>query len=105
MQIFDPNEPEINLNDFLRLDWSHTVYADGRGELVEEVPKDLPKPLGKELIMRMLVVSDHAGCQVTRMSRTRFLVFLNNALIYWTSKKQTTIETLSFGSEFMALKT
>merc|ERR1712115_148961 len=55
--------------------------------------------------MGMLVDSDHAGDQVTRRSRTGFLVFLNNALIYWTSKKQTTTETSSFGSEFMALKT
>ena len=105
MQVFDPNEPEIDLNDFPRLDWSHTVYADGRGVLVEEVPKDLPKALGKEFIIRMLVDSDHAGDMVTRRSRTGFLVFLNRALVYWTSKKQTTIETSSFGSEFMALKT
>ena len=105
MQVFDPNEPDINLNDFPRSDWSHTIYADGRGELVEEVPNDLPKPLGKELIMRMLVDSDHAGDQVTLRSRTGFLVFLNSTSIYWTSKKQTTIETSSFGSEFMALKT
>ena len=55
--------------------------------------------------MRMLVDSDHAGDQVTCRSRTGFLVFLNNALIYWTFKKQTTIETSSFGSEFMALIT
>ena len=35
---------------------------------------------------------------------TGFLVYLNNALIYWSSKKQTTVETSSFGSEFMAMK-
>ena len=54
--------------------------------------------------MRVFVDSDHAGDQVTRRSRTGFLVYLNNALIYWTSKKQTTVETSSFGSEFMAMK-
>ena len=41
---------------------------------------------------------------MTRRSRTGFLVFLNSSLIYWTSKKQTTIETSSFGSEFSAMK-
>ena len=105
MQVFNPNEPEIDLNDFLKFDWSHAVYVDGRGELVEEVPSDLPKALGKEFIIRMLVNSDHAGDQVTCRSRTGFLVFLNNALIYLTSKKKTTIETSLFKSEFMALKT
>ena len=54
--------------------------------------------------MRIFVDSDHASDQVTRRSRTGFLVYLNNALIYWTSKKQTTIETSLFGSEFMAMK-
>ena len=53
----------------------------------------------------MMVDSDHAGDHVTRRSRSGFLVFLNSVLIYWTSKKQTTIETPSFGNEFMALKT
>jgi hypothetical protein len=31
-------------------------------------------------------------------------VFLNNAPIYWSSKKQTSCETSTFGSEFVAMK-
>ena len=31
-------------------------------------------------------------------------MFLNNALIYWSSKKLNSCETSSFGSEFVALK-
>ena len=54
--------------------------------------------------MRVFVDSDHAGDQVTRRSQTGFLVYLNNALIYRILKKQTTVETSSFGSEFMAMK-
>ena len=54
--------------------------------------------------MQVFVDSDHAGDQITRRSQTRFLVYLNNAMIYWRSKKQTTVETSSFGSEFMAMK-
>ena len=54
--------------------------------------------------MRVFVDFDHAGDQVTRRSQTGFLVYLSNALIYWTSKKQTTVVTPSFGSEFMAMK-
>ena len=54
--------------------------------------------------MRVYVDSDHAGDQITRRSRTGFLVYLNSALIYWSSKKQTTVETSSFGNEFMAMK-
>jgi hypothetical protein len=47
---------------------------------------------------------DHAGDKLTRQSRTGVVIFLNGAPIYWYSKKQTTVETSSFGSEFVALK-
>ena len=80
------------------------MYANERGELKEDVPTNLPTPLGKECKMRIFVDSYHAGDQVTRRFPTGFLVYLNNPLIYWSSKKQTTVETSSFGSEFMAMK-
>ena len=35
---------------------------------------------------------------------TGFIVCLNRAPIYWFSKKQTSIETSTFGSEFTAMK-
>ena len=54
--------------------------------------------------MTAYVDSDHAGDTITRRSRTGFLVFLNRALIFWLSKKQTSIETSSFGAEFTAMK-
>jgi hypothetical protein len=54
--------------------------------------------------MRIFVDSDHAGDLVTRQSRTGFVVFLNCAPIYWSSKKQTSCETSTFGSEFVAMK-
>jgi hypothetical protein len=54
---------------------------------------------------RALVDSVHAGDTSTRRSRTGYLVFLNSAPIFWFSKKQTTsVETSSFGSEFIAMK-
>ena len=81
------------------------VYTNERGEFIDDAPKDLPKPFEKELVIRMMIDSDHAGNHVTRRRRSEFLVYLNSALIYWPLKKQTTIETSSFGSEFMALKT
>ncbi len=41
---------------------------------------------------------------MTCRSRTGLVVFLNNAPIYWNSKKQTSCETSTFGSEFVAMK-
>ena len=101
--MFDPTTPYIDPNLFPQQDWSSTVYAVD-GELKEKIPDDLPTPHGKGFIMRVFVDLDHAGDSVTRRSRTGYLVYLQESLIYYSSKKQTGVETSSFGSEFMAMK-
>ena len=70
----------------------------------EELPPDMPEPLGQPFVTRVYVDADHDGETVTRRSRSRYIVFLNSAPIYWLSKKQTSCETSTFGSEFFALK-
>ena len=62
----------------------------------------MENPLRFEFLL--FVDADHAGDLVTRRSRTGFIVFLNNAPIYWSSKKQNSVETSTFGSEFVAMK-
>lgn len=103
--VYDPTDPEIGITMFSKQDWSTSVYATGNnGDLQEAILPNLPKPRGKGMRMRCFVDSNHAGDVVTRRSRTGFLVFIQSSLIYWTSKKQTSIETSSFGSEFTAMK-
>ena len=80
--VFDHTVPAIDYSDFPKQDWENTVYANKRGELKEDVPVNMPTPLGEGFKMRVFVDSDHAGDQVTRRSRTGFLVYLNNSLIY-----------------------
>ena len=99
--VFDPSDPDVDMSDFEEQDWSSTVYATA---LKEELPPNMPEPRGQSMRMICYVDSDHAGDNVTRRSRTGFLVFLQSAPIYWMSKKQTSIETSSFGSEFIAMK-
>lgn len=70
----------------------------------EELPPKIPKARGFGFTIRAKVDADHASDTVTRRSRTGFLVFLNCSLIHWFSKKQTSVETSSFGSEFVAMK-
>ena len=103
--VFDPTTPEVNMEEFEREDWSYTVYARDGIQPSEELPPDMPKARGCGFIMSMYVDSDHAGDHVTRRSRTGFLVYLQRSLICWHSKKQTSVETSTFGSEFMAMKT
>ena len=52
----------------------------------------------------MFVDSDHAGDKATRCSRTGFMIYMNMALINLISKKQPTVKSAVFGSEFVALK-
>ena len=70
----------------------------------EEIPSNMPEPRGLGFIMRAKVDADHTSDTITRHSRTVFLVYLNCAPIYWWSKKQNSVESSSFGSEFIAMK-
>ena len=98
--VFVPSYPDVNFDDYRRKDRAK-MYGDAK----EEIPPNCLESLGKEFTMRAFVDSDHAAGDLTRRrSRTGCLVCLNIALIYWLSKKQTAIETSSFGSEFIAMK-
>ena len=98
--VFDPSEPNIDMSTFEKQDWQHTVYGAGS----EENPSNAREPQGFSFKIQAYVNLDHAGDTITCGSRSGFIVFLNYAPIYWTSKKQTSIETSSFGSEFIAMK-
>ncbi len=53
----------------------------------------------------MLVNSDHAQDQYTCSSHSGLLINLNTVLISWYSKRQSTIETRTFGTEFVVMTT
>ena len=97
--VLDPSYPDIDQSVFLKRDW------DGYyGDVKEELPPNMPKPLGKEVDVVMFVDASHANDKVNRRSRTGFFIFVNSALVQWCSKKQPTIETSVFGAEFVAMK-
>lgn len=98
--VFDPSDREIDLSQFIIQDWSSSEF----GDIQEALPMNAPEPRGLGFRIIVYVDADHAGNVVTRRSRTGFIIFLNNSPIYWTSKKQQSIETSSFGAEFMAMK-
>jgi len=100
--VFDPSDPVINESDFELRDWTSSEFGHIQGK--EVLPPNMPEPRGLGFVMRAKVDADHASDTVTRRSRTGFLVYLNCALVYWSSKKQTSVESSSFGSEFCAMK-
>jgi len=64
----------------------------------------MPEPLGSPVVIASYVDANHAGNLANRRSHTGILVYVNNALILWYSKRQNTVESSSFGSEFVALR-
>jgi hypothetical protein len=100
--VFDPSDPVIDASVFGQEDWTSSEFGHVAGE--EEMPANMPQPRGLGFTMRAKVDADHAADTVTRRSRTGFLVFLNSAPVYWLSKKQASVESSSFGSEFCAMK-
>ena len=55
--------------------------------------------------MTAFVDASHAANRVTRRSHTGYIIFINRAPILWFSKRQSTVETSTFTSEFIAMKT
>ena len=97
--VFDPTYPTIDESNFKECDWKNFY-----GDVKEAIPPNAPKPLGKEVDLRMFVDASHADDALTRRSRTSYLIFMNGACVTWLSKKQATIETSVFGAEFVAMK-
>ena len=64
----------------------------------------MPQPRGKPMSMHFFEDADHASDKVTRGSQTVILIFCNQAPVMWMIKKQNSVETSTFGSEFTALK-
>jgi hypothetical protein len=83
---------------------SKLVFDDSHPDAAEAIPENAPEPLGKAVSMTCYVDADHAGCVATRRSTTGVLIYVNNALILWHSKRQNTVEASTFGSEFIAAK-
>ena len=100
--VYDPSDPVVEQDVFEQRDWTSSEF--GTEQRKEEVLSNMPEPRGLGFVMCAKVDADHASDMITRHSRTGVLVYLNCALIYWWSKKQNSLESSSFGSEFIAMK-
>ena len=96
---FDPQHPKINERMFKRYDWQD-FYRD----VNEAIPDKMPEPRGNAMTMHCFVDASHVSDRVSRRSQTGILLFCNKAPIIWLSKRQNTVETSRFGSEFQAMK-
>jgi hypothetical protein len=89
----------FDMTKFVQCDW--TEFYPGAAEV--EPPNAL-ELRGKSVMMTYYVDANHAGCHATRRSQSGILIYINRAPILWYSKRQNTIETSSFGSEYIAVR-
>ena len=68
------------------------------------MPPNAPPPRGHPVQINAFLDADHAGNKVTRRSHTGIMIHLNCAPITWLSKAQSTVESSTFGSEFVAMR-
>ena len=106
--LLDPTRFDVNLvprkegeeSPLQRAQAMKDLYPDAE----ETLPHDMPPPRGEEVDINAFVDADHAGNRITRRSHTGIVLMINMAPISWYSKKQTTVETSTFGSEITALR-
>ncbi len=89
--------PAIDEKHVIKQDWTE-FYHDAK----EPIPPNAPEPRGKFVMVSCFVDANHAGDRIMRRSHTGIIIIVNHAPIIWYSKQQNTIETITFGSEFVA---
>ena len=65
----------------------------------------MPEPLGKAVVITTTMDANLNHCLATGKSLTGCLHFVNKTPVDWYSKKQVTVETATYGSEFVTAKT
>jgi hypothetical protein len=95
------NELDYSDYQYPEYDWSSSVY----GDVKEIIPMDIPEPKGKYVTLSHYFDANLYRDMVTGRSVTAILHFLNQTPMDCYSKKQATVETATFGSEFVAART
>ena len=93
--------PDYSAMPIPELSWVKTVYGEAR----EEIPHNAPKPLGMALLMTTYVDANLCHDMTTGKAVTGVLHFYNQTPIDFHTRKQGTVETATYGSEYVAGRT
>jgi hypothetical protein len=84
-----------------KYNWDYSIYAGAK----ELIPEDVPEPLGNPVQLITYVDANLYHDLITGRSVTGILHLVNGTPFDWYSKKQSTVETATYGSEFVAART
>jgi hypothetical protein len=95
------DEPDLSGLAEQDFDWSNSVY----GDVKEIIASDKPEALGNCVTLVHYYDANLYHDLTTGRSVTGVLHLFNKTPIEWYSKKQATVETATYGSEFIAART
>ena len=98
---FRIGEPDFSSLKDQEYDWTRTVNSGA----CEQIPHDIPKPLGKHVQTTHYVDANLHHDLATGKAVTAALHFLNQTPIDAYTKRQSTVETATYGYEFVAART
>ena len=90
-------EPDIPETSSMKYDWEH-IYKGAQFQL----PDDAPPIRGRRVIITSYVDANLYHDFITGRSVTGVLHFFNKTPGDWYSKKHSTVETATYGSEYIA---
>jgi hypothetical protein len=99
--IFENCETDFEKDDNVELE---EMYPDA---FFEEVDTNilLPEARFDELAITIFIDSDHAQDKVTKRFVTGLLILVGQTSLFFSSKRQGGVETLTYGAEFCAMHT
>ena len=95
------DQPDYSFLPELAFDWTYSVYS----YVQEFLPDDMLEPLGEAVTTTTTMDANLNHCLATGKSLTGCLHFVIKTPVVLYSKKQATVETATYGSEFVAAKT
>jgi hypothetical protein len=97
---FRTNLPDLSGLESKTYDWSNAVYKIDDDEL----PSDMPEPLGPPVVTITYVDANLMHCNLTGRASTGILHLVNGTPVDWYSKRQSTVQSATYGSEFVAAR-
>jgi hypothetical protein len=101
--MINPEEPKIAKAEYetvmLKQDFGGQYHY-----FKEEMDPRFPEALIDELPINIFCDADHAHDKITGRSITGIIGFVGSTPVTWESKRQSSVQTSTFGAEFTALK-
>ena len=86
--IIYPMIPKVNTSMEINTNWLMSYCGEDNQE---EISANTPEPLGNTMSVNVFVDAIHAGKKITYCSHTGILIYVNNTLIYWFSRRKNTV--------------